>query len=101
MEKNFVDGVSFKEPRENAPEWIRGQIAVNVARFLQWLAAQEHNGWINIDVKQSKGGKLYCERNTYEKLGMTEKPDGLTRTDTDYRTHEEPVEDINPDDIPF
>jgi hypothetical protein len=70
-EKVFADGLIYKEPRENAPAFVKGSLSIKVADFVAFLQANETNsGWINIDIKESQGGKLYCELNTY----MPQKP---------------------------
>ena len=66
--KNFADGLRFSLPSEKAPEWVKGQISVNVAKFLPWAEAnQDERGWLNIDIKLSKNNSLYCELNTWKK----------------------------------
>ena len=33
----FPDGLTWKDPAEKAPTWIKGQIHVNAAKLTQWL----------------------------------------------------------------
>jgi len=66
-EKIFADGIMFKRPKEGLPDFIKGNISVKVADFGTFLAKHEKNGWVNLDLKESKGGKLYLELNTWEK----------------------------------
>lgn len=64
----FIDGMSFDKPHEKAPDFVKGKISVNVARFVKF--AEEHKsdkGWLNIDLKKGKSGKLYLSLNTYKK----------------------------------
>jgi hypothetical protein len=73
-EKIFADGLVFKAPRENAPEFVKGSLSFKVEEFKKFLDAHVSNaGWVNVDIKLSQGGKLYCELNTYK----PEKPDSL------------------------
>jgi hypothetical protein len=66
QQKNFITGMRFSAPREKAPEWCKGTISVNIEEFVAYARAnQDSRGWLNIDVKESKGGNLYCELNTY------------------------------------
>ena len=68
-EKKFVDGLIVKPPRDNAPDFVKGSISIKVKELGQWLANEYKAGcgeWINIDVKESKGGKWYCEVNTWK-----------------------------------
>lgn len=91
-DKQFIEGFSYKAPREGAPDFVKGAISLNVARFTEWFETWKQNNpeeaWINIDIKESKGGNLYGELNTYKKSGMTEKPAALN-------------DDIPADDLPF
>jgi len=64
----FVDGMSFKKPREGAPEFVKGNISIKVDAFTDWLALHgQGKEWLNIDLKKSREGKLYLSLNTYEK----------------------------------
>ena len=66
--KNFPEGLRFSSPSEKAPEWVKGQISVNVAKFLPWAEAnQDERGWINLDLKVSKNGNYYLELNEWRK----------------------------------
>jgi len=66
-EKIFANGLNFREPSENAPEYVIGRIWVKVDDFKAFL--DEHNtnsGGVNIDVKRSSKGNIYCELNTWK-----------------------------------
>lgn len=64
-EKQFVDGLRVKEKNENIPEWIKMRLLVNRLQLIEWLQSQSEK-WIEIDIKESKAGKLYCEVNTWK-----------------------------------
>jgi len=64
-EKIFADGFSFKRT-ENAPDFVVGRMSVKVEDAVVWLKSNSKNGWVNMDIKQSKGGKYYCELDTWE-----------------------------------
>lgn len=57
----------FKRPREGAPDFVKGGISIKVDEFITFLRAHESKGWVNLDLKKSKGGNLYLELNTYKK----------------------------------
>ena len=64
----FVDGLIVKAPHENAPDFVKASISIKVEDLGKWLrekykAKQE---WVNIDVKESKGGKWYAAVSTYD-----------------------------------
>jgi len=62
--KVFVDGLSIKEPRDGAPDFVKAAITIKRADLGNWLRARQDE-WINIDVKVSKAGKWYCEVNSW------------------------------------
>ena len=66
-EKIFVDGFIFKLPSERAPEFVKGKVSIKCGEFTEFMRKHVKNGWINIDLKISKGGKGYAELDTYEK----------------------------------
>lgn len=91
-DKIFTNGLIYKGPRQNAPSFVKGSLSVKVDDFIAWL--QQHNtesGWVNIDIKESKGMKLYCELNTYKRgdnqASPEDQPDGGA--------------EINAEDIPY
>jgi len=63
-DKIFADGFSFNK-REDAPAFVIGKVSVKVADALTFLKSHDSNGWVNLDIKQSKGGKFYMELDTW------------------------------------
>lgn len=89
-DKQFVNGLRFNTPRDRAPAWIKGHISVKVDDFIAYAQAnQDQRGWLNIDVKESKGGNLYCELNTYGRDKGSNPPIN------------EPLPEQNSNDLPF
>jgi hypothetical protein len=82
-ENIFAEGISFKKPREGAPEFIKGSISILADKLIPFI--QEHkdeNGWVNLDLKKSKEkGTLYLALNNYKKAPV--------------------IADLNPEEIPF
>ena len=64
-EKKFVDGLIIKAQRDNAPDFVKGSISIKREELIGWLSA-EHDEWINLDIKVSKGRKWYAEVNTWK-----------------------------------
>jgi hypothetical protein len=64
-EKVFADGFIFKR-NEKAPEFVVGSVSIKVDEAMAFLAQNESNGWVNLNVKQSKGGKYYMELDTWK-----------------------------------
>lgn len=64
----FLDGFSFKRPREGAPAFVKGNMAFKTADFIEFLKKHDNNGWVNADLLLSKDGtKLYAKLNTWKK----------------------------------
>jgi len=95
-EKIFADGFSFNK-REDAPDFVIGKVSVKVADALTFLKSHDSNGWVNLDIKQSKGGKYYMELDTWTPK-MDEKKNELKRQEVYEST------DVNDDiveELPF
>lgn len=110
----FVDGMFFKAPDEKTKEkapWVKGHLSIKIADFIPFIRAYKDEAWLNIDLKKSKGGKLYLELNTYQmnKEQKAEVDDLFDEAGTGGKTEtapakdkiEYPEEDISPEDIPF
>jgi hypothetical protein len=65
MEKIFADGFVFKR-NEKAPDFVVGSISVKVEEATAFLKQHAKNGWVNLQVKNSQGGKYYIELDTFE-----------------------------------
>lgn len=107
-EKVFTNGLVYKVPRERAPDYVKGSLSFKTEDFIAWLREHDtESGWVNVQIKESKGGKMYCELDTW-KPNSTEKEDREYDRKADAQQEPEgaggidyPAEDINPDDIPF
>ena len=75
QEKIFTQGFIFKRPREGAPDFVKGAISIKVDEFIDFLSKHQNDGWVNIDLKKSREGKLYTELNTYKKKGSVKSPE--------------------------
>ena len=65
MEKVFADGFVFKR-NEKAPDFVIGSMSVKVEEATAFLRNNAKNGWVNLQVKTSQGGKYYVELDTFE-----------------------------------
>lgn len=102
QEKIFPKGMYLKAPNEGAPEYVKGSLQIKVVELIPFLEQHQNNaGYVNLDLKESKMGlKLYLELNTWQpkpKNDVEENQEKLNNLDQ----IEYPVEDINPDQIPF
>jgi len=93
QEKIFADGFSFKR-REGAPSFVIGRQSIKVDEAIAFLKANVKNGWVNLDIKQSKGGSYYCELDTWEA-----KPQGNATAPAKAQAPAPVVEEE--DDLPF
>jgi len=64
-EATFANGLYWKEPKENAPDWVKGNISIKVEDFIPFLEEQQE-GWVNLVVKKSKGGKYYAQLDNWK-----------------------------------
>lgn len=49
----------FKAPRAGAPEYVKGSISIKREELIAWLSGRSGD-WVNLEVKESKAGKIYC-----------------------------------------
>lgn len=71
-DKIFAEGIYFNERNEKMPEWLLGKISINRDKLISFLEKQEEiNGYINLDIKRGKSGKLYMELNTFKPQRQT------------------------------
>lgn len=67
QEKIFPKGMYLGEPREGAPEYVKGALSIKVSEFVPFLELYQNNaGYVNLDLKESVGNKLYFELNTWQ-----------------------------------
>ena len=59
-DKVFADGLIVKR-HENAPDSVICKLSIKRAEFEKFMAENSNDGWINLDVKRSRKGKLYAE----------------------------------------
>lgn len=81
--------LSFKPPREGAPEFVKYKVSFKREEMLAFCQANTDE-WINGDVKESKSGKVYAARDNW-------KPEGK-RQDA---PRQQATSDFRDDDIPF
>jgi hypothetical protein len=86
-----LNGLIVKNPKDGAPDFVIGAASFKVEEFIQSLRDNDKNGWVNINLKRSREGKLYAELDTWE-------PQGGTRTTQPRPAQPAPAES---DDLPF
>lgn len=79
----FVNGLIVKAPHSNAPDFVKCAISIKVQDLQEWLATKEDE-WVNIDVKESRGGKWYAAVNTYKPQAKQETKPGANVPASDF-----------------
>jgi len=64
----FAKGIIVKPPREGAPEYVKAKISIKREEFIAWLQSVEGD-WVNLDVKESQGGKWYAAVDKWKPQG--------------------------------
>ena len=95
-DKLFVDGMIVKR-KENAPSFVKCSLAFRCKDFHQFMQKNHNDGWLNVDLKVSKNGKLYAEVDTWKPNKAESNDWGEPPVGEDTRD----FSDGNPDDIPF
>ena len=73
-EKVFADGFSFKR-RENAPDFVVGNLSCKVEEACSFLKSHARNGWVNMNIMQSQGGNYYVEKDQFVPQPQGDKPE--------------------------
>lgn len=67
-DKKFPVGMRVWPPHKNAPEFVKGNVQINVYELTQWLKANaDEKNEVRLDLKEGKSGALYMQLNTYKK----------------------------------
>lgn len=68
----FVDGL-FIDRREKAPDFVKANLSFNVKKFTEYLESKANDrGYVNIDLKESREGKLYASLNDWKPTQVQE-----------------------------
>jgi len=61
----FIDGLRAFKPHQNAPDFVKAQIQIDVAELTQWLSTQTEEK-VRADLKESKSGTYYLAVNNFK-----------------------------------
>ena len=95
-EKVFVDGMIVKR-RDNAPDFVICNLSLKGAELVEFMRQHQKDGWVNVQVKRSKGGKLYAELDTWQPTQGEAATQGMQQA----RQAAEPAGGDFDQDIPF
>lgn len=103
-ENKFIGGLFFKDPHENAPDFVMAKGSIKVADMRAWLDQQDGE-WVNFDLKRSREGKPYAQIDDWKPDGNrgngTPRRNGPPVTQRPQRATDEPRGEFEDDDIPF
>lgn len=97
-EIEFVDGLFVKAPHPNAPDFVKATLSITRADLGNWLRGRSEQH-INIDVKESKGGKWYASVSTFKPDKSKAQP-ARDAAQEPHGSSPQAIDDYN-DDIPF
>ena len=64
-EKIFPEGFIFKKAHPNAPDFIKGKVSIKMKDFIEWARNHHKDGWVNLDLAESREGKYYASLDTF------------------------------------
>jgi hypothetical protein len=102
-DKIFAQGLIAKQPHQNAPDFVKVNLSVKVSEFVEYLNQHQVDGWCNIQVKESKAGKWYAEKDNFTPSKKEEYQTGSRQAAAPLRETPAPApaEDFIDDDLPF
>ena len=94
-EVQFIPGLIAKAPGDKAPEHVKCKLSIKRAELLEWLESQTDE-WINGEVKVSRNGKMYVQRDTWKpNQGERQEPRKPAQSKAP------PADDFEDDSLPF
>lgn len=99
-EKTFAAGLIVKR-HERAPEYVLCNLSVKVSEFTEFMLANHSNGWVNIQCKVGKSGKMYAELDTWKPTDGDAAKGGIVEANRVLREPAAPDTDYFDDSIPF
>jgi hypothetical protein len=74
----LIEGLYPKPKHANAPDFVIGKLSINLEQFMpyirQWCKDHPGENWMNIDMKESKGGRGYAVEDTWKPEKDTSPP---------------------------
>jgi len=98
MSNEFPKGISIKEARKEAPDFVKGDVGINLKQFVEWAKPRlSEGGWVNLSLNLSAKGNLYFSfyNKNGEEVGNVKAKEELPEIDLGDE------EEINIEDVPF
>jgi hypothetical protein len=94
MDKIFAP-LTWQDPHEKAPLFVKGNISINVKKFAEFIKENEQyiseKGWMKIVMKESKSQTIYFELDTYKPEKREQAPQA-EKSDTTKYINEDGIE---------
>lgn len=73
-EVEFVAGLYVDHPHPKAPDFVKMRLSITRKELGNWLRGRDDK-YINIDIRESKNGKLYAAVNNFEPKSQEKPPE--------------------------
>lgn len=70
MENKYIKWLFVKRPHQNAPDFVKAKISLKREELIKELQERTEE-WINLDVKEGKGGDWYAQIDTWKPNSQT------------------------------
>jgi len=94
----FANGFTFKK-NENAPGFVVGRMSIKVGDAVDFLGQHEKNGWVNLDIKQSRMGAYYVALDQFVPRGQQQEQESTREEES--AQEDSQVTDDEDDGLPF
>jgi len=99
MSNEFPKGISIKEARKEAPDFVKGDVGINLKKFVEWAKPKiSEAGWVNLSLNLSAKGNLYFSfyNKNGEEVGNVKAKEELPEIDLG-----DDSDNIRIEDVPF
>lgn len=94
--KIFPDGFNYYEPRAGAPDFVMGNIVIDITRFSNFMVKSQTGEKLRLVIKRAKSGNIYTEVDLYDPTGKA--PRSKEEEDTQIQ-YPESEKEISIDDV--
>ena len=99
MSNEFPKGISIKEARKEAPDFVKGDVGINLKKFVEWAKPKiSEAGWVNLSLNISAKGNYYFSfyNKNGEEVGNVKAKEELPEIDLG-----DDSDNIRIEDVPF